>query len=113
MPKVIVQTIVSETTNAAAAAKTGRQRAASHSSNGNSMATGTIVFQGSGGSETTNPVIAASAASAPTPSISSHRGGGLRTAEANPIISGATVRMPRRSDANQCCQVVNIDAVGL
>src|SRR6266481_1978423 len=48
MLKVIVQTIVSETMNAAAAANPGRQRAASHSRIGNSRATGTIVCHGFG-----------------------------------------------------------------
>src|SRR5215471_10163736 len=113
MPKVIVQTIVSETMNAAAAANTGRQRAASHSRIGNSRATGTTVSHGSGGSETMMIVITANAISATTPSMISLRGGGSRKASATPITSGATVMMPTASDANQCCQVVQIGAVGL
>src|SRR6266853_4751528 len=113
MPKVIVQTIVSETMNAPAAASTGRQRAASHSRIGNSRATGTIVCHGFGGSETMMTVIAANATSATTPSMISLRGGGSRTAWARPMTSGATVMMPTASDANQCSQVVQIGAVGL
>src|SRR5262245_8002098 len=113
MPKVIAQTIVRETMNAAAEAKTGWQRAASHSSNGNSMAIGTAVFQGTGGRKIMIPVIPATAASAATPSISSLRGGGLRTAAARPTISGAIVRMPSRSDANHSYQVVRSGAAAL
>src|SRR5262249_15466055 len=113
MPKVIAQTIVRETMNAATEAKTGWQRAASHSSNGNSMAMGTTVFQGAGGRKTMTPVIAVNTASAATPSISSLPGGGLRTAAASPTISGAIVRMPSRSDANHSYQVVRSGAVGL
>ena len=99
--------------NAPAAAKTGRQRAASHNNKGNSSALGTTVFQGSCGSEIIIPVIAASSASAVVPSMSSFRGGGSRTAAASPITSGATATMPTASEANQCHQVVSIGAVGL
>src|SRR6267143_3889525 len=101
MPKVIVQTIGSETMNAAAAANTGRQRAASHSRIGNSRATGTIVCHGFGGIETMMTVIAANATSATTPAMISLRGVGSRTAWARPLTSGATVTMQRASDANQ------------
>src|SRR6267154_5439601 len=113
MSKVIVQTIVSETMNAAAAANPGRQRAASHSRIGNSSATGIIVCHGFGGSETMITVSATNPASAATPSMISLRGGGSRTASARPITSGATVMMPTTSDANQCPHVVQIGAVGL
>src|SRR6266481_8005577 len=113
MSKVIVQTIVSETMNAAAATNPGRQRAASHSRIGNSRATGTIVCHGFGGIETMITVSAANPASAATPSMISWRGGGSRTASARPMTSGATVMMPTASDANQCCQVVQIGAAGL
>src|SRR5215813_4274172 len=64
MPKVKTKTIVRETMNAAAEAKTGSQWAESHSSIGNSMAMGTTVFQGNGGRKTMTPVIPASTASA-------------------------------------------------
>src|SRR6266436_2083455 len=113
MLKVIVQTIVSETMNAAAAANTGRQRAAIHSRIGNSRATGSIVTHGSGGSETMATVNAANATSATTPSRISLPGGCSRRALARPITSGATVTMPTASDANQCCQVGQIGAVEL
>ena len=59
------------------------------------------------------PLIPVSTTSAATPSMSSLRGGGLRAAEASSIISGATVRIPSASDANQCCQVDKMDAVEL
>src|SRR5689334_19135655 len=98
--------------NVAAEAKTGWQRAASHSTKENSIATGTTVFQGAGGRKTISTVIPVSATSAATPSISSLRGGGLRTAAATPIISGAIMRMPSRSDANQSYQMVRGWPVG-
>ena len=99
MPKVIAQTIVRDTMNAAAEAKTGRQRAASHSSSGKSSATGTTISHGSGGREIIIPVVANTAASATPPSMSSLRGGGARMAEVRPITTGATVMMPSASDA--------------
>src|SRR5262249_39932517 len=99
--------------NAAAAANPGRQRAATHSRIGNSKATGIIVCHGFGGSETMMTVITPNAMSAAIPSRISFRGGGSRQAAATPITSGATVMMPTASDANQCCQVVQIGAVEL
>src|SRR5215475_1637783 len=114
MPKVIVQTIVSEAMNAAAAANTGWQRAVSHSRIGSSRAAERTVCHGSGGSKTMMTIITtANAASATRPSTISLRGGGLRRASARPITSGATVMMPTASDANQCCQVIHIGADGL
>src|SRR6516225_3814899 len=113
MPKVIAQTIARDTMNAAAEAKTGWQRAASHSRSGNSRATGITVFQGSGGSDMIIPVIAATSASATLPSMIMLRRGGSRTAEPSPITRGATVMMPSASDANHCRQVVRIGPVGL
>src|SRR5215469_12994168 len=101
-----------ETRNAAAAANTGRQRAATHNNIGNSSATGATVFQDSSGNEMAIPVMTASAASALAPSMSSLRGSGCRIAAASPITSGATVTMPIASDSNQCCQVVSTSAEG-
>src|SRR5262249_7187924 len=112
MPKTAVDTTVMETRNTAAAAKTGRHRAASHNSIGNSKATGTTVSQDSCGRAIEIPVITASATSATAPSISSLRGGGCRTAAARPITRGATMTMPIASDANQCAQVLSNDADG-
>src|SRR5260370_978505 len=108
----MAQTIVSDTLNAAAAANTGRQRAASQSRIGNSKAIGTTVSHGSGGNETIMIVIPANATSAMTPSMISLRGGGSRRDSARPITSGATVTMPKTSDANQCSQVVQIGSTG-
>ena len=95
---------------AAAAANTGRQRAAIHNRTGNSSAIGTTVVQGSGGSAMTMTLMTMSDASATRPSMVSLRAGGSRAAEASPITSGAIVTMPSASDANQFCQVANIDA---
>src|SRR5215467_1721901 len=106
MPKVIVQTIVSETMNTAAAANTGGQRAAIHSRKGNSSAGGSAGSHDSGGRKTVMAFIAANTTSATMPSMISLVGGGLRRALAKPIITGATVMMPMASDANQCPQVV-------
>src|SRR5678816_2607915 len=55
----------------------------------------------------------ADATSAVMPSMSSVRDGGSRPVAASSMISGATVRMPSASDANQCCQVDRIGAVEL
>src|SRR5258708_4601333 len=113
MPKVVAQTIVSETMNTAAAANTGWQRAASQRI-GNSRDTGATISQGFSGSKTIMTVIiAANATSIPTPSMISWRGGGARRASARLITSGATVMIPTAPDANQCSQVVKIGAVGL
>src|SRR5262249_37563124 len=112
MPKTVVQTIVMETTNAPAAEKAGRQRAASHKKIGNSHVIGNTVSQGTRGSKMINPVITASAASANVPSMTSLRGDGRRTTAASPITNGATAMMPTMSDANQCCQVMSIGADG-
>ena len=57
-----------------------------------------------------SPLTRASAATAKAPSTNSLSDGRSREAAASPISSGATVMIPSPSDANQCCQVVNIDA---
>src|SRR5438309_7488366 len=108
MPKVVVQTIEGLTMKAAAAAKPGRQRAASHSSGANNTATGPTVAKRSDRRKMASPLTRASAATATAPSTSSLSGGRSREAEASSISSGATVIIPNPSDANQCCQVVNI-----
>src|SRR6266851_9456468 len=109
MPKVVVQTIERLTMNAAAAAKTGRQRAASHNSGANNTATGPTVAKSSDCRKIANPLTSASAATAEAPSASSLSGGRSRQAAANSINSGVTVIIPRPSDATQCCQVVKTD----
>src|SRR5213075_2228921 len=113
MPKVVVQTIERLAMNAAAAAKTGRQRADSHSSGTNSTATGPTVASSSDRSEMASPLTRASAATVNMPSMSSLSDGRSREATASSISNGATVMIPSPSDANQCCQVVNIDVVVL
>src|ERR1700758_2173654 len=101
MLNVVVKTFVRETMNAAAAAKTGLQRAASHSSNGNSSVTSATIAQGSRGKKTISPVNAVRATSATTPSMISRRGGGSRTAQAIPINSGATATIAGTFEASQ------------
>src|SRR5215469_13541895 len=112
MPKIVVQTIVLETTNAPAAENAGRSRAASHNKMGNSQVIGNTVSQNSRGRKMINTVITASAGSAKTPSMTSLRGDGRRATALSPITRGATAMMPMASDANQCCQVLSIDADG-
>ena len=111
MPKVVVHTIVKATTNAAAPANTGWQRAASHSTSGNSNANGTTDANDTRGRKMTSVLVNDIAANAAAPSKISFGGGGLRTASAIPISSGATVTIPSASDANQCCQMVKLGAV--
>src|SRR5262244_2250826 len=113
MPIVVVQTIARVTMKVAAAANTGRQRAAIHNRTGNSSAIGTTVVQGSGGSAMTITLMTMSDASAARPSMVSFGPGGSRVAEASPITSGAIVMMPSASDANQFCQVTKSGAVVL
>ena len=60
-----------------------------------------------------SPLTKASAATAKVPSTNSLSDGRSREAEASSISNGATVIIPSPSDANQCCQVVNIDVVVL
>src|ERR1700678_1194971 len=112
MSKVVVHAMVRETTNTPAAANTGRQRAASHNSTGNNSAPGATVSQNCSGSESTTPVIAASANRPAAPSISSLRGGRSRMAAENPIKTGATVTTPTATPVHQCSQVVRISASG-
>jgi hypothetical protein len=96
----------------APAAKTGRQRAASHNNMGNSSAPGTTVSQSCCGSEKTTPVIAASANRPAAPSICSLRGAGSRIAAENSITIGATVTTPTATPVHQCSQVVRICSRG-
>src|SRR6476620_1883968 len=112
MPKIVVKTIVIETTNAPAAENAGRARAASHAKTGNNQVIGNTVSQSPRGSKMISPVVNATATRPNVPSITSLRGDGRRTTEASPITSGATAMMPTKSDANQCCQVSNIAADG-
>src|SRR6516162_1455625 len=101
-----------DTINAPAAAKTGRQRAASHNSIGDSQATGTTVSQRSCDSEIITAVIPASVVSAATPSTNSLLRGCWRRAAESPIRSGATAMKPIVLDATQWCQITRIGTVG-
>src|SRR3954454_7266712 len=111
MPKVVVHTIVSAMTKAAAAANTGWQRADSHSNSGNTKAIGSTVSQDWCGKKMRIALINAMAASAAIPSRASLGDGGSRAAAATPTINGATVTIPSASDATQCSHVVRIGAV--
>src|SRR5262249_25490893 len=95
---------------AAAAAKTGRQRAAIHNRTGNSSAIGTTVVQGSGGNAMTMRLMALRDASARSPWMVSLGADGSRGAEASRITRGAIVTMRSASDATHSCQVARIDA---
>src|SRR6516164_5600194 len=108
MPKVVVQTIDRLMMSAAAAAKTGRHRAASHNSGANSTATGPTFARSSDRKKMAKALTSASAATVIAPSASSLSGGRSRQAAANSITTGATVMIPNPSDANQCSQMVNI-----
>ena len=81
--------------NAAAAANTGRQRAASHNSGANSSATGPTVANSSQRWKMASALTSASAATASTPSMTLARAtaGRARTRRARSS-SGATVMMP-------------------
>ena len=80
MPNVVVQTTVSATMNAAAAAKTDLQRALTHNSRGKSEAVGTTATHGSRGNKTTRPLTMVSITNTAAPSITSLRRGRSRTA---------------------------------
>src|SRR5438270_10850253 len=113
VPKGAGQTIDTRTMNGAAAAKAGRQRAASHSSGANNTATGPTLAKSSDCRKMASPLTSANAATVSAPSTSSLSGGRSREAEASSISNGATVTIPSPSAANQCCQVVNIGVVSL
>src|SRR5262249_29700134 len=110
MPKVVVQTIERFTIKAAAEAKTGRQRAASHSNGANKKVIGQMVANSSHRSKMASAHTRASAATAKIPSVSSLRDGRSRLEYASSISNGATVMIPSPSDTNQCCQVVSSEA---
>ena len=99
--KVADQTTVRATTNAAAAANTGRQRTAIQSRTGKTTPTGKAVAQVSCGSEIKSTLRTASVARPVVPSISSRRVGGSRRAAPKPTTRGATVIVPNRHDTNQ------------
>src|SRR5258706_8791617 len=98
-------------TNAAAAANTGRHRAATHSTNGNREAAGTTVAHSPGGRAKTSVPVTASATSAIEPSTSSRVGNARRDADARPMSTGARVTIPSASEANQRSQIVSGGAV--
>src|SRR5262245_58495609 len=110
---MVVQTIEKLTMNAAAAAKTGLQRAASHSSGANTTATSPMVSKSSDRRKMANPLARAKAATAKAPSASSLVDGRSRAAAPSSISNGATVIIPSPSDANQCCQIVKTGVVVL
>ena len=109
MSNVVVQTTVSATMKAPAAAKTGLQRAVTHNSSGKNNPAGRTAIHGSRGNKTMIPLAMMSTTSTAAPSLTSLCGGGSRTAAPSPIRSGAIVTMPSASDRSQCCQIVRKD----
>src|ERR1700748_2222318 len=113
MLKVVVQTIETLTMNAVAAAKTGRQRAATHNKGANNTATAPTVAKSSERENIASPLASASAATAKVPSTISLKGGRSRQADDSSMSNGATVMIPNASEANHCCHAVNIGVVVL
>src|SRR5262245_27336447 len=102
--------MIAATTNTAAAANTGRQRAPSHSSSGNRTVTDAIVAQGPDITAKAKWLVAASTTSTSVPSKISRHDGTSRAAAASSINSGATVMMPSASDTNQSDQTASAGA---
>src|SRR5262245_14256764 len=94
----------------AAAANTGRQREPSQSRSGNSKVAGATSAQGPESSARENPLNTVMLRTANEPSISSRNDGGSRTTAPSPTKSGATVMMPRASEANHARQIASHDA---
>ena len=110
--KTADQMMARATTNAAAAANSGRHRTLIHSRMGNARATGRADSQGSSGSEMRN-MLRTDRARIPTPpSTNSRREGWRCTASAIPMRSGATVTVPNRHAANQMRHTCGGKAVG-
>src|SRR5215475_5356056 len=100
------------TTNAPAAANTGRQRTTIHNRSGKTRATGKAVFHGPCGRERRSALNTARTTTANVPSLSSPRGGSSRDASPSPISKGATVTVPSRHDANQSRHTLNGETDG-
>src|SRR5215813_14129177 len=98
MPNVVVHTIERLTTNAAAEANTGRQRAASHNSGTNNNATGPTAAKSSHRWNMANAHTTASPATAKAPSMNSLRDSRTREDDTTSISRGATVMIPSPSD---------------
>src|SRR5258706_9970159 len=112
MPWVIVAAMATAMINTAAAANTGRQRAASQSTIGSSTAGGTTVAHGPGRRAKTCTLATVSATSAIVPSVSSRGSSPWREAGPKPMSTGAMVTIPSASDANQRDQIANGGTVG-
>src|SRR5215510_4609477 len=112
MLRVVDPMTINPTTRAAAAANTGRQRMATHSSKGNTKASGKAVAQGPSGKEIKKAVSAMSAMSPAQPSISSGRGSRSRLASPSSMSSGETVTIPSEDAANQRRHTYRGDVVG-
>src|SRR5262245_58154339 len=109
--KVIDHTTAEATTKAAAAAKTGRQRTATHSRTGKTRARGNAVDQGPCGNAITNALNTANIKRPTEPSNTSRRDGISRTASAIPTSSGATVTMPSRQEPNQTRHTMEVESI--
>ena len=107
MPNVVVETSAMATMNAAVAANTGLQRAATHKSSGKSTATGTSVIHDPTGETKAKALNKASTVRASAPSANSRRGNGQCASWPRPMMSGATVTMPSPSERNQTRQMLS------
>src|SRR5215470_219917 len=105
MPKVIVHTAANATMNAADAANTGGQHAATQNAMGNTKLTGKMVNQCSVDELKPRVLTRAIAARPTSPLSNSLFSGGLCAVVTRPIITGATVTTPRASDANESNQI--------
>src|SRR5215831_16206964 len=110
IPKVIVHTTANATTNAADAANTGGQLAATQNEIGNTKLTGKMVNQCSVDELKARVLTRAIATSPTSPLSNSLFSGGLFALVTSPTITGATVTTPRASDANQSNQIPGADA---
>src|SRR6516165_2053669 len=106
---MVIQTMLMESTNTPAAAKTGRQRTASHSNSGKSSANGVTVFQCCGGSDAVILAVNATSTSATAPSKSSPHDGGFRMATNNPITRGPIVKNPTMWPSKKSSHTVGND----
>src|SRR5579862_6034430 len=101
MENVVLNTMVTAQMNVAALVTPGGRRAAIHTNNGHSETAASSRDQGSLGDSNRNEHSAQSTTIATTPSATSLLDGALRSTDTSPIRSGATVTVPRESEATQ------------
>src|SRR5580698_197697 len=111
MSNVVVATIVMAQMKVAALAMPGGRRAAIQTNKGHRATMASSPVQGLFGKNTRNAHSTHKTASANALSAASRVDGALRINDAKPITSGATVSVPRPSEANQCSHTVGADAL--